>query len=119
MDATTDAVQALNKLCKWRLVMAGWHHGTQSINAPGVKAMRDLMDKWLIMRCETSALASLLIEKGLITAEEFQNQIATEAVLLDKQMEDLFKGFRTSADGVSMYDGALAQRTMDELGFPP
>jgi hypothetical protein len=116
MKYTRDA---LEKLCKWRSVLAGWHHGTKSMTAPGTKAMRDLMDKWLVMRCESSALAELLVEKGVFSAEEFANQVYKEAALLDKQMERLFPGFRTSMDGPVIFDVQIAQETMRQKGFPP
>jgi hypothetical protein len=112
-------IDALNKLCKWRGVLAGWHNGTRAMNAPGTQAMRDLMDKWLILRCETSALAALLVQKDVFTTAEFSAAVHREAAYLDKGMEDIFPGFRTSQDGVVIYDTALAQQTMQRLGFPP
>ena len=114
----------LNKLCKWRSVLAGWHRGSASIMRggkpnPGVAAMRDLMDKWLIMRAEATALSALLIEKGVFTPEEFHGAIMKEAALLDKSLEKRFPGFRSHDDGMDIYDIALARKTMEDLGFPP
>ncbi len=112
-------IDRLNKLCKWRTVLAGWHGGTKAMNADGAKAMRDLMDKWLIMRAETNALAELLIEKGVFTQQEFTGQLHNEAQLLDQAMEKQFPGFRTTAVGVEIYDPKLAAETTRRLGFPP
>ena len=109
----------LNRLCKWRQVLAGWHSGTRSMQEPGAKAMRDLMDKWLIMRCEGSAMAALLVRKGVFTAEEYRAQVEHEATLLNLQMEQIFPGFRTIDAGVEIFDIKLAQATMARLGFPP
>jgi hypothetical protein len=112
-------IDPLNKLCKWRMVLAGWHAGTRSMQEPGTKAMRDLMDKFLIARCESSALAALLIAKGVFTEQEFTDQIQQEARHLDQIYEQLFQGMRTSEDGVVFYDIKKANETMKTLGFPP
>jgi hypothetical protein len=111
-------IDPLNKLCKWRSVLAGWHLGSAFIDKPGTKAMRDLMDKWLVMRCENSAFAALLIRKGVFTAEEFTRQVNAEAIHMDNQMELQFPGMRTTPDGVEFYDIELAQKTFIKLGFP-
>jgi hypothetical protein len=119
------ALDPLNKLCKWRMILAGWHKGTQGLRTaegtatPGLSAMRDLMDKWLIMRTETSALAALLIAKGVFSHEEFSAAVYHEASLLDNDLEAVFPGFRTTDEGVHIYDIGLANRTMARLGFPP
>lgn len=109
----------LNKLCKWRSIMAGWHLGTAPKETPGVQAMRDLMDKWLIMRVETSALAGLMLKKGVFTDKEYRTQLYAEATILDNHMEEAFPGFRSCEDGVEIYDIPLAQQTTRRLGFPP
>lgn len=112
-------IDRLNKLCKWRAVLAGWHAGTKSMSSPGTQAMRDLMDKWLVMRAESNALAELLIEKGVFTQAEFTGQLHNEAQLLDQAMEREFPGFRTIESGIEIYDMNLAGETMRRLGFPP
>jgi hypothetical protein len=109
---------ALNKLCKWRTVLAGWHHGTRSMNSRGTQAMRDLMDKWLIMRAETNAMAGLMIDKGLITEAELEARVQREAATLDGMMEGQFPGFRTFDGGVTIYDTALSAETTKRLWFP-
>jgi hypothetical protein len=118
------AIDALNKLCKWRSVLAGWHRGTSSVMTggkptPGVAAMRDLMDKWLIMRAENSAIVRLLVEQKVFDERQFRQALMDEAAALDKDMERIFPGFRTSEDGIVIYDPALARKTTEEKGFPP
>jgi hypothetical protein len=116
-------IDALNKLCKWRTVLAGWHTGSKALldpsgkPTPGVQAMRDLMDKWLIMRVDNSAMAAILIKKGICTAEEFTEQVHEEARHLDKALEQLFPGFRSTEQGMSI-DIATALKTMRDKGFP-
>lgn len=115
----------LNKLCKWRSVLAGWHTGTKALltpsgqRNPGVDAMRDLMDKWLIMRAENNALVTLLIRKKVFTAQEFSETLMREAALLDREMERIFPGMKTSEEGVVLYDIDMARQTMTDKGFPP
>jgi hypothetical protein len=117
-------IDALNKLCKWRSVLAGWHTGSKALlksdgtPTPGVAAMRDLMDRWLIIRAENNALAGLLIDKGVFTEQDFTAAVHAEAAALDKSLEERFPGFRTQPYGVEIYDLPLAQQTMARLGFP-
>ena len=107
----------MEKLAKWRTVLAGWHNGTRSMEEPGTNAMRDLMDKWLCMRVENNALAGLLIEKGVIALEEYQARIEHEAEWLDASLAKRFPGFKSTPTGLSI-DPALAAETMRRLGFP-
>jgi hypothetical protein len=109
----------LNKLCKWRMIYAGWHNGTQSISEPGSQAMRDLHEKLLIMRAEISALATLMLENGVFTAEEFRATVEKEAELLDAQLSDFFAGFETLPNGIRILDTEVAAETQRRLGFPP
>jgi len=108
----------LNKLCKWRMVLAGWHAGTKTVEQGGAMAMRDLMDKWLIMRTENSALAQLLIKKGVFTAYEYAAEIEQEAEILDKALESVFPGFSTTEVGVEITDLKVALETMRRKRFP-
>jgi citrate synthase len=115
---TVNVLAALNKLCKWRTVLAGWHNGTQSIETAGNPAMRDLMDKWLIMRVETTTLTALLLDKGLVTQAEYQAQIVREAALLDQTMEEFFDGFRSTDHGLEIFDIQRANAMMAKRKFP-
>jgi hypothetical protein len=113
-----DAVDALNKLCKWRSVLTGWIMGTALKSEPGVQGIRDLMDARLIVRAEVSALLQLCMRKGLFTAQEWAEQLHDEAVALDQMYEKKFAGYRTELDGVHI-DPAVAMKTNARLGFPP
>lgn len=112
------ADRALQKLAKWRGLLAGWHLGTQATDAPGVRAMRDLRELVLILRAENSALVSLLAQKDVFTSLEFTEALGREAALLDGDMARHFPGFRTSAQGVVVHDPELAAETTARLGFP-
>lgn len=112
-------IDPLNKLCKWRSIFAGWMFGTRAMNAPGTAAMRDLAEKWLIMRAENNAILGLLLERKLFTESEFRKRLDKEADWLDRQQERNFPGMRTNEDGVVFYDLDMANKTMADLGFPP
>ena len=64
-----------------------------------------------LMRVELTAIATLLIESGAFNVEQFQEACAKEAELLDKDYEKKFPGFRTSAEGIVIYDKNLAADT--------
>jgi hypothetical protein len=110
---------ALNRLCKWRALLAGWHLGTRPRDEPGVQAMRDLRELTLIMRAELNAMVGLMVSKGVFSAEEYQRAMAREAVEMDTDMERRFPGYRASEHGLVIYDSDLAHDTCERLGFPP
>jgi hypothetical protein len=109
---------ALNRLCKWRMFFTGWWLGAQPKTEGPVRALRDLTDARLILRTEMSALTALLIRKGIITAEEMNNQVAVEADHLIAALERKYPGFVTTDDGLSMRMPQAGQ-TMQREGFPP
>lgn len=112
-------IDPLNKLCKWRSIFAGWMFGTRAMDRPGTAAMRDLAEKWLIMRAENNAILGMLIEKKLFTSHDFEKRLMKEADWLDRDMERRFPGMKTTETGVVFYDMDMANKTMTDLGFPP
>jgi hypothetical protein len=110
-------IDPLNKVAKWRTVFAGWIWGTELRSDPGNQGKRDLMEKVIVYRVELSALAALLIKKGVFTHEEFRASVDEEATRLDKMYEALFPGFSTFGDGVKL-DPRRSADTMRNKGFP-
>lgn len=108
----------LQKLAKWRSVLAGWHGGSMGLDTPGCQALRDEAEIRLMLRVEANALAGLLLAKGVFTREEYTAALIAEAAILDRDMERRFRGFRTTASGVEITDTALMLDTMTRLGFP-
>ncbi len=113
-----NAFDRLNKLAKWRSVFASWQLGTRSSADGESRAVRDHREVTILMRAENSALAGLLIRKGIFTQEEFEQQVGEEAEALDEAYESKFPGFTTSQDGVHMKLPEAGQ-TMTDMGFPP
>lgn len=91
---------ALNKLCKWRMVLASWQLGTRDKDDPECQAVRDQRELLLLLRVEVNALTELLISKAIFTEDEFARQLDVEAPLLDQAYEKQFPGATTSLDGV-------------------
>ena len=102
---------ALNKLCKWRMVFAGWQLGTRSSDDPECQAVRDHREVTILLRAEVTALIGLLIERGVFTTAEFTAALTREAAQLDKDYERHFPGFTTSLMGVHV-DVRKASETM-------
>ena len=116
-------IQALNRLCKWRSVFAGWQLGTQWINGDaarmkGLAAIRDAADARLVMRVEMNALLGLLIKKGIITKGEWDRALCLEAEVYATDLEGMFPGFKATDMGLDI-DIAKANETMERLRFPP
>lgn len=103
--------QVLNRLTKWRSVFAGWQRGTRPSADPECQAVRDHREATILHRAEISALTRLLIDKGVFTLEEFQNQLMVEATHLDHALEKRFPGFKATDVGMSI-DLSKAKDTM-------
>lgn len=88
-----DAMQALNRLAKWRTVLAGWQLGTRAKGDPECDAVRDHREATLLLRVEVTALSQLLISKGVFTEQEWNEQIAAEAAYYSTALEKRFPGF--------------------------
>ena len=115
-DKSTLAV--LNKLAKWRKFFASWQLGTRPSDDGEYRAVADHREVTILMRAELSALAWILISKGVCTQQEFQDALAAEAVSLDHALEVAHPGFRTSASGLHM-KMPEALDTIKRMGFPP
>jgi hypothetical protein len=108
---------ALNRVCKWRTLFAGWQLGTRPDTDAECRAVRDQRDLLIMLRCENNALLSLLIKKGLINEMEWLQMLEVSAKDLDKLYEEKFPGFRTTDMGIQMFDLAKARKTME--GWKP
>lgn len=89
----------LNKLTKWRAVFAGWQLGTRATDDPECQAVRDHREVTILLRAEVSALEAILVARGLITTEDFQQALLVEARQLDQDYEKKFPGITTSLAG--------------------
>lgn len=100
----------LNILAKWRQVFAGWQLGTRPASDPECQAVRDAAENRLLARAELTAVALLLVRKGVISPSEYFDAVTTEARLLSEQLESRFPGFRATEAGIHM-DVAVAAKT--------
>jgi len=102
---------ALNRLAKWRTVLAGWQLGTRPKGDPECDAVRDQQEGRLLMRAELSALTQALFKKGIIKKEDFFEALTEEAEALSVIYEKKFPGFKATDDGVSIDVKVAAQTT--------
>ena len=88
---------ALQILCKWRQA-----YTMLATSGPigFERYVRDATDSKLLHRIELSALANLLVQKGVFTLTEFIAQVEVEAEVLTKRQEKGFPGFSFNADGL-------------------
>jgi hypothetical protein len=108
MNLYDDAIQ---RLCKWRSVFAGWQLGTRKKGDPESDAVRDHREVTILLRAEVNAIAELMIAKGIVTAEEFTRQVAEAAEQLNAAYERKFPGMKAELDGIH-YDVQVAAQTM-------
>lgn len=86
---------ALERLGKWRNHFAGWQLGTRAKSDPESQAVRDHREVTILLRAEMSAMAGLLLRKGIITETEWQ-------AALEREANDL------SADYAARWPGVVA-----------
>jgi hypothetical protein len=108
----------LNRMTKWRGWFTAWQLGTTVKGEAESEAIRDINEQRLIMRAEISALAGLLVQKGVFTQLEWVQQLTIEAEALDKMLSERFPGITSSVDGL-IYKLPEAAQTMKKLNFKP
>lgn len=96
----SDLHRSLNRLAKWRAHFAGWQLGTRPKGDPESDAVRDHREQTIILRAETTAIVGLLVNKGFITVDEFQAQLAEEADDLERAYQRRWPGAKASDDGM-------------------
>ena len=102
---------ALNRVTKWRTIFAGWQLGTRPKGDPECDAVRDHREVTILLRVEMTALTKVLLDKGLLTLEDWQQAVIDEAELLSKDYEAKFPGCKATDDGIQM-DVKQAYETM-------
>jgi len=108
---------ALEKLCKWRKFFASWQLGTRLAGDGELRAVTNHREATILLRAEVSALAYILLSKGICTEQEWQDALAAEAVALDHLYQQNYPGWSSTADGLRMKLPEAAE-TMKKLGFP-
>jgi hypothetical protein len=108
--------QAINRLNHWGMLLTGRIVGTLRSEDPRSKGYRDLFQKFLILRAETTALSNLLIAKRVFTMDEFTRQLTIEVTELDRAYEKSFPGVRSGDDGLIFTSPAAAAEVMK--GWP-
>jgi predicted DNA-binding ArsR family transcriptional regulator len=99
--------KALNILAKFRVLFTGWQVGTRPKGDPEGDAIRDHREATILLRAEMSALAGLLMTKGVITEEEWLPALEREAKHLTEAFEAKFPGVTASEDGLTFDRRAL------------
>lgn len=91
---------ATQRLAKWRTLFAGWQLGTRAKGDPEGDAVRDHREVTILLRAEMNALLGLLVEKEVITFEEFTVALEREADLLSADYARRFPGIRAADHGL-------------------
>ena len=95
-------IAALNRLGKWRGIFAGWQLGTRPKGDPECDAVRDHREVTILLRAEMSAMAGVLVRKGVITEAEWVAALEREANDLSRDYSARFPGVTAADDGLVM-----------------
>lgn len=101
------AMAAMNRLTKWRVLLTGWQLGTRSKQDPESQAVSDQRELLLLLRVEQSALVSLLIDKKIISPDEWAEQLREEADQLSASLSRRFPGVTANDSGLTFTDEAV------------
>ena len=70
--------------------------------------MRDHREVTLLLRAEVNALLYMLVDKGLVSEEEWNEALEREAELLQRALEGQFPGVKATDDGLTIDTQAAA-----------
>jgi hypothetical protein len=113
MDWHQQADAALNRLTKWRTVLAGWQLGTRAKGDSEADAVRDTRELLLLLRVEVTALYALGLRAGAFTHDEWLQQVTKEAHMLEMAMEQRFPGFKATDEGIEVETATAVVTTKD------
>ena len=95
-----DLYRSLNRLTKWRAHFAGWQLGTRAKGDPECDAVRDHREATIILRAESTTIVGVLLDKGIITEQEFHDRLAHEADELEQAFQKRWPGASAGDDGM-------------------
>lgn len=97
-----SALEALNRVAKWRGLFAGWQLGTRPKGDPESDAVRDHREVTILLRVEGSALVGLLLRKGIIAEPEWWAALEREANDLSADYARKFPGVQATDHGLTI-----------------
>jgi hypothetical protein len=101
------AEAALNRVAKWRTLFTGWQLGTRPKGDPEGDAVRDHREATILLRVEGNALIRVLLDKGIITQDEWAAALRDEADFLNDAYAKRFPGVTANANGLTFDKRAL------------
>jgi hypothetical protein len=108
----------MNRIVKWRSILAGWQLGTRPKTDGACRAVRDHRELSMLTRVDVNAITNLLLKKGLITEKELLEQTLVEAEAYEKGLQARFPGLKATDEGMSL-QMPLAAETLKKYNFPP
>lgn len=111
------AAASINRLAKWRSVFTGWQLGTRPRGDGESEAVRDHREVTMLMRVELNALARILIDANVMTADTWARVLGEEAEYLSTAYEAKFPGAKAVDDGIEI-DTETFHATTKRMGFP-
>lgn len=102
---------SLNRLTKWRSVLASWQLGTRSTDDPECRAVKEHREATILLRAELNAVIFLLLNKKIISDEDYDAALLGAADRLNADYQAFFPGFKATETGMDM-NMAIARDTM-------
>lgn len=93
--------------------------GTVRTTEGRYKAMMDLLERCYFMRAELNAIAAILIDKGVVTREEFLTQHVAEFERYLAALRKEWPEIEVSTTGYTIKDVDALQRRTKSESWPP
>lgn len=93
--------------------------GTVRTTKGRYKAMMDLLERCYFMRAELNAIAAILIDKGVVTREEFLTQHVAEFERYLAALRKEWPEIEVSTTGYTIKDVDALQRRTKSESWPP
>lgn len=107
--------KAMNRVVKWAGFFTRWQLSKYTKDDPQVRALEKINQARIVARIEMNAIVKLMLLKGVITQDEFYQQMIEEAADFDRGMMQEYRGFHVTDTGVSAHEGF--DETAQRIGF--
>ena len=120
VDHHTRFIRSCQRLRQYSKYVVGRILGTVGEENGGFKQLREMDECRHYQRVELNALTAMLIEKKVMTADEWIKKLADESCEYEKAVKSQYPEVSPSEEGTSMVlDLVGAQARMRKEGWPP
>lgn len=112
----TSVELAVNRLCRFKMVLARWQLGNRENGDQEFEAVCDTRSLLLILRAEVNALLSVLVDTRIIKHTDFDKALEATANRDNTNLSLRFPGYYGTDEGLAV-DVRIAEATDKKYGL--